>query len=164
MEDKIEKELNLEELKKELESCAKTRDEYLAGWQRAQADFLNYKKDQSKTLEELMKFANLDLIVRLLPVLENFDLIEKRLPEGLKQDENVKGILQIKTQILDFLRSQGIEEIKVAIDQKPDLNYHEIIEEIEQKEGESGMIFEEVQRGYTIHGKVIKPAKVKVIK
>jgi molecular chaperone GrpE len=157
------KELSLDELKKELEQCIKERDENLAGWQRAKADFLNYKKEQTKTLEEFLKFANLDLIIKLLPILNNFDLIEKKLSEELKKNENIKGILQLKIQILDFLKGQELKEIK-TVGEKFDPNFHEAIETQEIEGQESDIIIEEIQKGYILHHKVIQPAKVKITK
>jgi molecular chaperone GrpE len=157
------KELSPEELKKNLEECIKEKDEYLAGWQRTKADFLNYKKEQAKMIEEVLKFANLDLIIKLLPILDNFDLIEKKLPEELKKDENIKGILQIRIQILEFLRGQELEEIK-TIGEKFNPNFHEAIEIQEMEGKESDIIIEEIQKGYILKGRVIQPAKVKIVK
>ncbi len=152
-----------EELEKKLEECQKQKDEYLAGWQRSRADFLNYRKDELTRVGEILKYANLDLILKILPILDNFDLVEKNLPANLKNDNNIKGLLQIKTQILDFLKNQKIEEIK-TLGEKFDPNFHEAVEEEEIKDKESGIVVEEIQKGYTLHGKVIRPAKIKVSK
>ncbi|MDI6591728.1 MAG: nucleotide exchange factor GrpE [Patescibacteria group bacterium] len=153
----------IEDIKKKLEECQKKKDEYLAGWQRARADFLNYKKDEMERIGELIEYANTELILKILPILDNFDLVEKKLPENLKKDENIKGILQIKNQILDFLKNQGVEEIK-SIGEKFDPNFQEVAEEIEAKDKESGIIVEEIQKGYKINGRLLRPAKVKVAK
>jgi len=155
--------LNIEDLKKELEKCQKLKDEYLTGWQRERADFLNYKKDELKRIEEILKYADTALILKILPILDNFEIAEKKLPEDLKKDENVRGLLQIKTQIKDVLKTQGIEEIE-SLGKKFDPNFHEVVGEIEAKDKESGVILEEVQKGYLQHGKVIRPAKVKISK
>jgi len=165
------KDLNLEELKKQLGECQKLKDEYLAGWQRARADFLNYKKEELERIGDILKYGDLGLILKILPILDNFYLTEKKLPENLKADVNIKGILQIKNQILDFLKNQGIEEIK-TVGEKFDPNFHEIIGEVSPseasaKEGEfseSGIVLEEIQKGYLIHGRLLRPAKVKVTK
>ena len=157
------KELSLEELKKKLDECQKLKDEYLAGWQRARADFLNYKKEELEKVGELIKFSANGLVLRILLILDNFEIAEKKLPENLKNDENVKGILQIKNQIKDFLKSQGVEEIK-SIGERFDPNFHEVIEEVEVKDKEPGMIIEEIQKGYKINGRLLRPAKVKITK
>lgn len=151
------------EEKKELslEECQKQRDEYLAGWQRARADLLNYKKEEMERFAEIMKYAGEEFILKILPVLDNFHLIEKNLSEDLKRDESVKGILQLRKQIEDFLKSQGVEEIDTG-GKAFDPNFHEAVETEEGEE--SGKIAEEVQKGYTIQGRILRPAKVKVIK
>ncbi len=170
---------DMDDLKKKLEECQKQKEEYLAGWQRARADFLNYKKEEMERIGEFFKYANLNLILKFLPILDNFEIAEKKLPENLKADVNVKGILQIKNQILDFLKNQGVEEIK-AVGEAFDPNFHEVVEEIEVKDKEPGIIgeedksssspfaaarvIEEVQKGYKINGRLLRPAKIKVIK
>jgi len=169
--EEIKIEQNIEELKKKLEECEKLKDEYLAGWQRERADFLNYKREELERIGEILKYTNVGLILNILPILDNFEIAEKKLPEDLKNDENVKGILQIKNQILNFLKNQGVEEIKSA-GEKFDPNFHEAVEEIEPpsakategKDIKSGIIVEEIQKGYKIHGKVLRPAKVRVAK
>ena len=156
---------------RELKECQRQKDEYLAGWQRARADFLNYKKEELERIREILKYGNENLIFKILPILDNFELTEKKLPENLKTDVNIKGILQIKNQILDFLKNQGVEEIK-TVGEKFDPNFHEIIGEVSPseasaKEGEfseSGIVLEETQKGYILNGKVIRPAKVRVTK
>ncbi len=155
-----EKESNLEAL---LQECRKQKDEYLAGWQRARADFLNYKKEEIERMGEILKCAGEEFILKILPILDNLDLAEKKLPEDLKNNDNIKGLLQIKTQILDFLKAQGVEEIKTA-GEKFDPNFHEAIEQVELKDKEPDIIIEEIQKGYKINGRLLKPAKVKVVK
>lgn len=164
--DKKKKEIKQEEIgdiAQKLKECQKQRDEYLAGWQRVQADFLNYKKQEAERLKEMTKYVNIGIVLKILPILDNFDLAEKNLSKELKDDKNVFGVLQIKTQILDFLKSQNIEEIK-AVGEKFDPNFHEAIAEVEDKDKESSIIVEEFQKGYKLDGRVIRPARVKVIK
>ena len=170
-ENKKQKETNLEnknEEKKELEECRKKMDEYLAGWQRARADFLNYKKEEIERIGEILKYANIGLILKILPILDNFDKAEKEIPKEKKNDKFLQGILQIKTQILDFLKQQEIKEIK-CVGEKFDPNFMEAIETADSVSAEdlankSGIVLEEIQKGYTIHDRVLRPAKVKVTK
>jgi len=157
------KELNIEELKKKLEECEKLKSEYLAGWQRARADLLNYKKDEIERIDELIKYADVGIILKILPILDNFEIVEKNLPENLKNDKNIKGILQIKTQLQDFFKNQGLEEIK-TVGERFDPNLHEIVEEVEKKDCQPGTVIEEIQKGYKINGRLLRPAKVKVVK
>ena len=148
---------------RELEECQKQKDEYLTGWQRERADFLNYKKGELERIGEIIKYGDLGLILKILPILDNFEIAEKKLPENLKNDDNVKGILQLKNQILDFLKNQGVEEIK-SIGEKFDPNFHEAVEEVEIKDKEPGIVVEEIQKGYKINGRLLRPARVKISK
>ena len=163
MEKEKQKEQKLKELKKKLKECQKLKDDYLAGWQRARADFLNYKKGELKRMSEILKYANESLVLEILPILDNFEVASKRLPENLKKDENTKGVLQIKKQIQDFLKSQGLEEIK-SLGEKFDPNFQEVVGEVEKEGAESGIVLEEVRKGYNLHGKVLRPARVKISK
>jgi len=158
-EDKGAEELNKEN--NELDECKKTRDEYLAGWQRARADFLNYKKDEIERIEGLVAYSNEELILKLLPIIDNFDLVEKKISEDLKNNENVKGLLQVKIQMLDFLKKYNVEEIK-SVGEKFDPNFHEAVEIAELENGESGKIVEEIKKGYIINGRLLRPAKVRI--
>ena len=169
MKDKINKENKqakqeqTEDTTQWLKECQKQRDDYLAGWQRAQADFSNYKKEEAERLKNIVNYVNLEVVLKALPILDNFDLAKKNLPEELKDDKNIEGFLQIKIQILDFLKNQGIEEIK-AVGEKFDPNFHEAVEQVEIEGKESGMIIEEIQKGYKLNGRVIRPAKVRITK
>ena len=141
----------------------KERDEYLAGWQRCKADFINYKKSEEERLKNLTNFINANLALQILPIADNFYAAEKTIPEELKTDEHVKGMLQIRGQITDFLKSLDIEEIK-AVGEKFNPEFHEAIEMVEDNTKESGIIIEEMQKGYMSEGHVVRPAKVKVVK
>jgi len=157
------KELSLEKLKKQLKECQKQKEEYLAGWQRSRADFLNYQKEKMERIGEILKYGKVELILKVLPILDNFEIAEKKISPDFKNDENIKGLLQIKTQLSDFLKNQGVEEIK-TIGQKFDPNFQEIVEEVDLKDKESGTVIEEIQKGYLLHGRVLRPAKVKISK
>jgi len=162
---------NNEQKPSELEGCNKKCEEYLNNWKRERADFLNYKKDEMERIGFLGKYVKEDMILKILPVLDSFYLAEKALPENLKSgkggsaqaQEWTKGFLQIQNQITEFLKKEGIEEIK-TIGQKFDPAKMEITEEIETDEEDSGIIVEETQKGYTLQNKVIRPAKVTVSK
>lgn len=149
--------------KGELEKCRKQKDEYLAGWQRARADFLNYKKEEIKRLKEIMEYGSQELILKILPILDNLEKAETQIPLNFKDNEWVEGISQVKDQLQDFLRKEGVEEIK-TIGERFDPNFHEALEKVEVKNKEAGKIIKEIQKGYTLNNKVIRPAKVKITK
>ena len=144
-----------EELEKKLEECEKLKNEYLAGWQRARADFLNYKKEEMERVGDILKYANEGLILKILPILDNFDVALKNIPD--------EGFLQIRKQFQNFLKEQGIEEIE-SLGKKFDPNLHEVVEEVEGTDKEQGIILEEIQKGYKINDRLLRPAKVKVAK
>ncbi len=144
----------------ELEAAKKKGEEYLAGWQRAQADFQNYKKDEMKRMEELRGLFTAALVHELITILDSFTLAFHNLPPELKNHEWAKGIQQIQLQLRDVLRAQGVEEIQ-ATGKQFDPSVHEAIETVPSGE-KDGMVLEELQKGYTLHGRVIRPSRVKV--
>lgn len=154
-------EINTEELHNDLEDAKAKCEEYLNGWKRERADFLNYKKEEMERIGNLVKYANEEIILKLLPILDNICLAEKHLPEN---KEFTDGFLQIKKQLSDFLAKEGIEPIEV-LGKQFDPNLMESVGEAEIATSDvaiSGTVAEEVQRGYTLHGKLIRPAKVKI--
>ena len=164
VEDKGKKPATLEELKKTLEECRKKRDEYLAGWQRARADFINYKKEDDIATKAMASFLLAGIIREILSVLDNLELAEKKLPEELKNDEHIKGILHIKDQILDLLKKERVEVIEVKVGDEFDPSMHEAVEQVEQEGTKSGIVVEEVRKGYIRENRIIVPTKVKVSK
>lgn len=153
---------NITREESELEEYKKQAEENLAGWQRAKADFLNYKKDQEKFLGEFRKYASEDLIIKLLPTIDSFNLAAEHLPPDLKNNDWAKGIICIKSQFDNFLKDAGVEEIK-SIGEKFDPNLFESVGE-EESDKEEGIIISEIQKGYKMFGKVIRAGKVKAAK
>ena len=171
---KKEKEnIDIEKLQKEIEDSKAKSDEYLNNWKRERADFINYKNEEMERIGFLGKYVKEDIILKILPILDNIYLAEKQLPENLKNGstgspqaiEWTKGFLQIQNQITEFLKKEGIEEIK-TIGEKFDPNFMEATEEVSGSltPAETGVVIEEVQKGYTMDGKVIRPARVKISK
>jgi len=148
---------------KELEKLKKERDGYLDGWKRAKADFLNYKKEQRERIEILAAYANEELLQDVLSVLDNLERAEENIPEKKKNDQTIKGFMQITEQLREFLKSQGVEELKVE-GKEFNPEFHEAVEEVEVKGKKSGLVAEVLEKGYTMNGKLLRPAKVKVIK
>lgn len=152
-----------ENLPTELESCKKLCDEYLAGWQRAKADFLNYKKEEGVRISELMDYFRAQQILEILKVVDNWDRAMKHKPEEIKDSVWLRGIEMIENQLKELLKSEGVVEIK-AIGEKFNPELYESIEEEESESGESGEIVEVLEKGYTLNNKVIRASKVKIIK
>jgi molecular chaperone GrpE len=160
MSEEKQQENNIEELKQKLIDCEKQRDEYLAGWQRAKADFINYKKDEVQRLTEMAKYGSEDLMVSLIAVLNSFDLGLRAME---KQGPVEKGVYMIKSQLEDVLRERGMERVSVRTGDKFDPGTAEVIAEVESDQPE-GTIVEEIESGWRLHDKILKPARVKVAK
>lgn len=158
---------NEDKLKELKQKC----EEYLNGWKRERADFLNYKKEEMERMGALVKYANAEIILNILPILDNIERAEGELPEGLKRAENgskeaiewTKGFMQIKSQLADFLKKEGIEPIE-TVGKSFDPNTMESLGEVEGENQKSGIVVEELEKGYMMHEKLIRPAKVKIIK
>lgn len=147
----------------ELEQKAAKAEEYLAGWQRAKADYSNYKKEAEKRQQEIIQFANAGLMADLFPIIDNLKLAMRHVPEEAQQQPWFTGFAHITKQIAEFLEKFGIVEIK-TVGEKFNPELHEAISHEEKDGFGSDIIFEEAQPGYTMHGKVLQPARVKVAK
>ena len=146
----------------------KQPENYLENWKRERAEFLNYKRDESERISRGIRFANEKFIMDLLHILDNIYLAEKNIPDDLENHIWVEGIIKIKNQLSEFLKNNGVEEIK-CLGEKFDPNFHEVVEMIAKEkegsaEGESHTIVEEIQKGYTLNNKVLRPSKVKITK
>lgn len=169
MEEQINQ-INTEALQKELDEAKQQRDEYLAGWQRARADFINHKREERERMQEFIKFAEEELLVELLPVVDNLELAQAQLkalngnevPEG-KDDTLSKGFMQIAMQLKQFLKDHQVQEID-AEGKKFNPEFHEAVGETEKEGAGPGIVVEVLSKGYTLHGKLMRPAKVKIAK
>lgn len=151
-----------DELQKKLAECEVKRDEYLAGWQRERADFQNYKKDETKRAGEMRDFMTAGLVADILPVLDSFDIALYFVPDDLRGHKWIHGTEQMHIQLLDILKREGVETIK-SEGEMFNPTFHEAVGEVESDKPE-GTIVEEIQRGYTLNGRTIRPARVKVAK
>lgn len=149
----------VKKLKDEIEKCRKERDDYLAGWQRAKADLVNYKKTALDESEKIRETANERLLKELLPALDSLELAisQKNAPPDF-----VSGIANVKKQFLAVLEKFGVKPLE-TLGKKFDPKFCEAVSEIES-EGEEGTVAEELQKGYALNGKVIRPARVKITK
>lgn len=129
---------------------------------RALADFDNYKKRINLEREQFVQFANEGLITDLLPILDGFERAMSAVSQAKAGEEMVKGLALIKKQLEDVLRKFGVKEIE-ALGQHYDPNFHEAILQ-KAYDGPEGVIIEEMQKGYTLSNKVIRPAMVIVSK
>lgn len=139
------------------------RDEVQASfarYQRLAADFENYKRRTRQELADRTQFANEELVGKLLPILDNFRRALDHAPQGV--DRNwFEGIKLVARQFEDVLQAQGLSQIP-AVGEKFDPAQHEAIAREETDEHEEGTVVEELQPGYRLHNRVVRPTLVKV--
>jgi molecular chaperone GrpE len=134
-------------------------DELTADLQRVQADFVNFRRRSEEQSAEFMNLAKQDVILQLLPVLDNIDRALGHLPEELKDNPWAKGVETVAKQAQDTLKNLGIEKIE-AVGQSFDHNFHEAI--AVEGDGNEEVVIEELQPGYKLGEKVIRHSIVKV--
>ena len=152
----------LEALKGELADAKTKAAEYLDGWQRARAEFANYKRRQEAEMGQLRFLSTSDLIRRLLPVLDNFDRAAKTLPDALRHMTWIEGMLLIQRKFQLVLDGEGVKILDVKPNDAFDPNLHEAISNDDADGIESGHVIEELQRGYKHGDRIIRPALVRV--
>ncbi len=149
---------DIEELKKALAEENVKAENYLENWKRTQADFINFKRRSDKEKEETSKFANSVLILNLLPALDDLERALSSIPPRLAKLPWVDGIRFIERKFHASLEAQGVTRIEAK--GKPfDPNLHEAAM---HSEGEEGIVVRELQRGYKLCDRVIRPATVAV--
>lgn len=134
----------------EVEKYKKQAEEYLNNWKRERADFINYKKEEARRVEEVIKFANEGVILEILELVDDLEIAAKEIKNH--------GLGQILRKFEELLKKYGIERIKTEGEKFNPLLH----EAVETEEGGEKII--EVRAGYTMQGKVIRPARVKIIK
>jgi molecular chaperone GrpE len=158
---------NIEELQKQLQEAQEEARTNLGGWQRAQADFENYKKRKDNESQELIIFAREVTVAKLLPTLDSLEQGLKHLPDPDTEDFKEKyqiwknGIQGTLAQLEKALAEMGVKKIE-AVGKRFDPNYHEALREVPGEE--DGIVVEEYQCGYELNGKVIRPSQVVISK
>ncbi|MFH1032476.1 MAG: nucleotide exchange factor GrpE [Chloroflexota bacterium] len=149
---------DIEVLKKALSEAKAKAEANLAGWQRAQADFTNYKNRLEQEKIETIKWANFKVIESLMPVLDDLERALASLPKELAEVSWVNGIKLIDRKVRDILEAQGLSTIK-AVGEPFDPRFHEAVR---QAKGKEGIVIEEMQKGYMFRDRVIRPSQVAV--
>ncbi len=157
-----------EKKQKEFQKLKKEKDEYLEGWQKERANFINYKKDEKERFKEVIRFSNERIVKSLIAILDGFDLaIDSFLKEGKDKKENddyLKGIYLIKSQLKDILEKEGVNEIKVKMGETLNPVFHEAVSLAESEKFAPDTIIKILEKGYILNNKVIRPCRVIVAK
>ncbi len=147
-----------ESLEKAFAAEKKKAEEYLASWQRTQADFINYKRRTEQERQDFNSYANANLVLSILPVLDDLERALDAIPEEFGGDDWVEGVRLVERKFKTILEGQGVKPI-LSLGMAFDPNFHEALR---QDEGEEGMVIGELQKGYILNDKLLRPAKVVV--
>lgn len=149
------------ELQTTLEESQAQAAEYLDGWQRARAEFANYKKRVERERQRVYKDATSDVIKRYLPVIDDLERALNGKPEDGDGATWAGGIELVYRKLLSILEAEGITRIE-AEGQAFDPNMHIAIVKSESDEHESDQVIEVLEHGYMVDDRVLRPAKVRV--
>ncbi|MEK9131561.1 MAG: nucleotide exchange factor GrpE [Patescibacteria group bacterium] len=157
----------LKDLREKLKKSDAQKLEYLTGWQRDKAEFVNARKRDQERQKELVKYANEELILDLLPVLDSFEMAKANTEAWEKVDKNWRmGIEHIQSQILGILQKNGLTELNpIGADYSPlEQEAIEMVPLADDAAGraQDGKIVLVINKGYKLGDRVIRPPKVKV--
>jgi len=157
-----------------LERLQQDLDLAMNGWKRAQADFENYKKRKESESQELIQFAREVTVAKLLPTLDSLEQALRHMPIEENQESRIKnqaffdryqkwqeGILATLNQLDKALAEMGVKKIE-SLGKKFDPNFHEAVKEAPGEQ--DGVVVEELQSGFELNGKVIRPSQVIISK
>ncbi len=136
-------------------------EEYQGRALRAQADFDNFRRRTLKEKEELAQYATSKLVTELLPVMDNFERALVTTPANPEFEAFAKGVNMIFRQLEGVLKAEGLTAME-TVGQPFNPEYHQAIMQVESEEYEEGIVTEEIQKGYLLKDKVLRPAMVKV--
>ncbi len=146
-------------LQEELAQCQKQADEYLTGWKRAKADFVNRERDIERQRTDFIVFAADALLRGLLPTYEAFVKACAEMPPDIADTPWGKGVAQVQKSFDDFFKKEGVVRMEV-VGKKFDPMAHEVVAKRKEEGKKSDVIVEEVRVGYTLHGKPFITPKV----
>jgi molecular chaperone GrpE len=155
--DGVEEE-DVEVLKQSLQEEKAKAEEYLANWQRVQADFINYKRRSDREKEELGEYSRAAIVQCVLPILDDFERAISAVPDEAVDANWVEGVRMIERKLRGILESEGLSCIE-AVGEPFDPYQHEAVR---QESGEEGVVLDEVQKGYKFNDKVIRASQVVV--
>ncbi len=150
----------LEGLQRELEETRRSDAEHRNNWHRSAADFANYKRRSDEERATLTQFANAVLIGKLLAVLDDFDRALENVPAEA-HDPWVEGVRLTERKLRNVLESEGVVAIE-AVGQPFDPNLHEAVVHEDTADHPDNQVIGELQRGYRLHDRVIRPSLVRV--
>ena len=149
---------NIEDLKKALAEEKAKAENNLIGWQRAQADFVNYKRFVEQDKTESLKFANAHLLVNILPVLDDLERALAAIPPKEAHHKSAEGFKMIERKFRGLLEKLGVSQV-LSLGMEYD---YRTMEAVTSVKGKKDIVIQELEKGYKLQDKVIRPAKVVV--
>lgn len=149
------------QLQSEVQRLQSLADEYQQRALRTQADFDNFRKRTLKEKEDFAKYASSKLITELLPIIDNFDRAISAAGDNAEIESFAKGVNMIFRQLEGVLKAEGLEAMD-SVGKPFNPEFHQAIMQVESDEYEEGIVVEEVQKGYMLKDRVLRPAMVKV--
>jgi len=134
------------------------------GWKRTQADFENFQKRNDEMKSRWAEEANLELIVKILPVIDNFERANLYIPDNLKGNDWVKGVQLIEKHLNDILTQIGLQKIAAKSGDEFDPNIHEAVSSESNDHFKPNHIIAITETGYKLGSQIIRPTKVRVSK
>ena len=156
-----EEEMNL--MQKELNEAEVQTQVAIDKMMRLAADFDNYKKRNAKEYENIRKYAAENIIKELIPIVDNFERAIESANESKDVNSLLGGIKLILNQMMNLLEKEGVIRIK-AVGEIFDPNIHEAVMHIASDEYPENVIIQELQKGYILRDRVVRPAMVSVSK
>jgi molecular chaperone GrpE len=150
----------IEDLQRVLEATREQSDENLRSLQRTAADFANYRRRVDEERQGLSTFSNAMLIGRLLAVLDDFDRALQNVPEETHEGW-VDGVRLVERKLRSLLEAEGVTQIE-ALGQPFDPNLHEAVDTEETADLPDNQVIGELQRGYRLGDRVLRPSLVRV--
>jgi molecular chaperone GrpE len=145
----------------ELDAVKKLADDNYQKYLRVQADFDNFRRRSRQEKEEFAKYASSKLIEELLPVVDNFERALITGKDTTDAEAILKGVDMIFRMLAHVLEQEGLQTIE-AVGQPFNPEFHQAIMTVESAEHEEGIVVEEIQKGYNLKDKVLRPSMVKV--
>jgi molecular chaperone GrpE len=151
---------DLAKLERTLDEERKRNEEYLQSLQYLQADFENYRKRVEREIRDLEDFANINLVRKLISVLDDLDLAVATASQG--EDKGLlEGVKMVQKNLSSALESEGLKTIK-AVGEPFNPSTHEAVDKVQGRGKSEDIVVEEMRKGYSFKGKVLRPSAVKV--
>jgi molecular chaperone GrpE len=150
------------EIKEKLKKCQQERDNYLDGWKRTKADFLNHEKRELQRIRETVDQEKQDLFLELLSIEDDLGRLEAEIKEKTELKKLKEGTKRIQDKLISILEKEDVHKIETK-NKSFDPRFHEAITK-GKSAGKKPDQIEEIRTGYLFHDRVLRPTQVKVVK